>query len=101
MGKTHFKVGRLAYIILNFSAQNQSSLDTWCKKNSKKIKFPKIMALENSGNGCKCPLRPLGVEAHSLLYCMVHWWVLVHLVYWLGPCKWCIMFCGTCLPQDT
>lgn len=37
------------------------------------------MALENSGNGCKCPLRPLGVEADSLLYCMVHWWVLVNL----------------------
>lgn len=58
------------------------------------------MAL-NSGNGCKCPLRPLGVEAHSLLYCMVHWWVLVHLSLLAWPCKWCIMFCGTCLPQDT
>jgi hypothetical protein len=39
MGKTHFKVGRLAYIILNFSAQKQSSLDTWCKK-IQKGKFP-------------------------------------------------------------
>jgi hypothetical protein len=64
MGKTHFKVGRLVYIILIFSAQNQSSLDTWCKKIPKK-KFPNITALENSGNGCKCSLCPLGAEAHS------------------------------------
>jgi hypothetical protein len=45
MGKTHFKVGRLAHIILNFSAQNQSSLDTWCKKNPKK-KIPQDYGTE-------------------------------------------------------